>query len=108
MDADIIMLNRLYLQKARERLIPREDHKVQYLLGMPPEAMGPIRAMSLSQLKALTESGILCFSFRVPHQTLRDLLLSEEVLDPEDPVRLQLLAAAATTPTGGRHGHHLA
>ena len=74
MDADVYLLNQLYLQKVREWLLSGEEHKAQYLLGVPMEILPLLKRMSLAQLHELAHSHLLCLGCRLTPQVLKDYL----------------------------------
>lgn len=80
MDQDIYELNRTFLLKARECAMAYGDHRAHCLLGISLDLASFLRRISLSQLNALAEANITCFSVRVPASTLRQM---ESILDDE-------------------------
>jgi hypothetical protein len=74
MDADLYLLNQLYLQKVREWLHSGQEHKAQYLLGVPTETLALLKNLSLAQIHELAHSHLLCFGCRLTPQVLRDYL----------------------------------
>jgi hypothetical protein len=97
MDADIYELNLIYLQKVREWMLSGQEHKTQYLLGVPMEVAALLKRMPIAQLRELAASNILCFSWRISPQLLKDLLQEESQHTLTETLRWQLLASTAAT-----------
>jgi hypothetical protein len=98
-DQDIFDINLNFLMKTREFCLAGEEHKAQFLLGVPQEVSSVLQRLSFTQIRELAATNMLCYTWRISPHVIKDVLsLGAEESLPED-IRWQIIASATRHAT---------
>ena len=93
MDRDIAELNRLFMLKIREYANHGEEHKARYLLGVTSDVINLVKNLSITQIQALADSNVTCFSWRVSPSLMKEIQIEGYSERDEQSFRTHILAS---------------